>query len=272
VVERIISGKCEPVPDFLPLVALRTFASVECGARAMSTGTATFAAGQRLPYHKHGFSEAVTILEGEALFGVEGRLYRFQPLDCIHIPAGAAHETRNMSNSVPLVAHWAFASATPSRELVQDEFAGEVRSLACSRPADPEHIVRFTEAAGYELSGGTRFYDLFAGRYGAVGICGGYGRFEPTSSLPCHIHDYDESITIVEGEATCQVVGRRYRLRGCDTAFIPQGMPHRFLNESRKPMAMVWVYAGSEPSRSIVDVRYCAGTLPWKLRRWKPPK
>ena len=261
--EHIISGKREPIPDFLPGVALRTFASTECGTQAMSTGTVTFGPGQRLPYHKHWFSEAVTVLEGEALFEIEGRCYHLQPLDCIHIPAGIAHETVNASDRVPLVAHWAFASAVPTRDVVKDKFPREeVRSLA--QLGNPEYIARFTGSAGYELSEGTKFYDLFAGRYGAVGICGGYGRFEPASSLPCHIHDYDESITIVEGEATCEVMGKRYRLSGCDTAFIPQGMPHRFLNESAKSMAMVWVYAGSEPMRSIVDVRYCAGSLPWK--------
>ncbi len=45
------------------------------------------------------------------------------------------------------------------------------------------------------------FSDSFAGRFGAVGICGGYGQFAPSSSLPCHTHHYDESVTIITGEA-----------------------------------------------------------------------
>jgi quercetin dioxygenase-like cupin family protein len=262
--ECIISGRCDPSPDLLPEVALREFASAECGATGMSTRTATFAPGARLAYHRHEFSEAATVLEGEARFNVEGRCYRLRAFDCIHVPSGVAHEAVNASSDAPLVAHWAFASATPSREPVHDQYVREDRSWSGPRPGDPEHIVRVAEQLHYELASGTEFCDLFAARFGAAGICGGYGRFKPGSSLPCHIHDYDESITIVEGEATCEVMGRRYDLRGYDTAFVPAGRPHRFLNESRGVMAMVWVYAGDEPARTIVDTGYCTGSLPWR--------
>jgi hypothetical protein len=29
-------------------------------------------------------------------------------------------------------------------------------------------------------------------------------------------------------------------------------------------MAMIWVYAGGEPERTIVDTGYCTGVLEWK--------
>jgi putative monooxygenase len=265
--ERIISGQRKPISAFLPDVALRVFASAECGAKAMTTGTATFAPGKGLGYHTHPCSEAVTVLRGEALFSVEGRTYRLRPLDCIHVPAGVTHNPTNPSNTEPLIVLSAFASPEPGREAVEDHFVEQDRTTADPGPDDPEHISRFGKTDNYELAGGTQFFDLFAGRYGSVGICGGYGKFQPGTSLPCHIHDYDESITIVEGQATCEVAGQRYQLSGCDTAFIPQGKPHRFLNESQASMAMIWVYAGSEPSRSIVDVKYCLGSLPWQNLR-----
>jgi quercetin dioxygenase-like cupin family protein len=85
----------------------------------------------------------------------------------------------------------------------------------------------------------------------------------PGASLPCHIHDFDESITIVGGSAVCLAQGRRYELGGCDTAFIPRGIPHRFLNQSDGEMAMIWVYAGSEPDRRIVAAEYCSGAVSW---------
>lgn len=263
IAERIFSGVCEPASAFLPQVALRLFASAECGAREMTTGTATFAPGERLICHTHPFSEAVTVLEGTALFSVEGRTYHLRPLDCIHVPAGVAHEPVNASTTAQLVVLSAFASSNPTRDIVPNQFVKKDRTNRDPDYVDPEHIARFGGTAGYELASGTEFCDLFAGRYGSVGICGGYGKFQPGTSLPCHTHDYDESITIIEGEATCEVAGRRYRLSGCDTAFIPQGKPHRFLNESNRPMAMIWVYAGSEPSRSIVDVEFCIGSRAW---------
>jgi quercetin dioxygenase-like cupin family protein len=243
---------------------LRSFASAECGAKGISTAAAVFGPGAQLPYHKHGFSEAVTILEGQATFSVEGRRYCLRPFDCIHVPTGTAHEVLNASQRESLVALSAFASASATQELVQLEFVVVDRLEGLPGPNDPERIVRSADAPGYELALGTSFYDLFAARFGAVGICGGYGRFNPGTALPCHIHDYDESITIVEGKALCQVMGRRYRLTGYDTAFVPAGRPHRFINESPKKMAMVWVYAGDEPARTIVKAGYCTGSLHWK--------
>lgn len=47
VTEKIISGACEPDAAFLPHVALRSFVSAKCGARAMATGSVTFAPGER---------------------------------------------------------------------------------------------------------------------------------------------------------------------------------------------------------------------------------
>src|SRR5207302_2432227 len=113
----------------------------------------------------------------------------------------------------------------------------------------------------YELSPGAFFRDLFARRLGARGICGGYGLFEPGASLPCHFHGFDESITIVLGRAVCQVAGREYEVADCDTACIPRGRPHRFLNRSGRPMAMIWVFAGDEPDRTLVVSGYCEGAL-----------
>lgn len=262
--EKIISGQGEPSASGIPGVAQRIFASAECGATAMSTGTATFAPAGRLPYHARRCSEAVTVIDGDALFSVEGRTYHLRRFDCIHVPAGIAREVANASPSAPLVTLWAMASPHPVRDAVPSRFVTRDCSDMDPDPGDPEHILRFGGTPMYELAAETAFCDLFAGRFGSAGICGGYGRFQPGSSLPCHTHEFDESITIVEGEASCEVAGRRYRLSGCDTAFVPQGRPHRFLNETSRPMAMIWVYAGSEPSRTFVDAGYCNGSLIWR--------
>jgi putative monooxygenase len=216
-----------------------------------------------LPFHAHGFSEAVTILEGRACVRIEGRAYYLNAQDCVHIPAGIAHQVENEDMENGLIAHWAFATAKPTRMLIDRSFPAEDRNSGDPSEADPETIVRYKSDAVYKLAENAFFIDLFAHRFGAVGICGGHGRFLPGASLPCHIHDFDESITIVKGTAVCLVEGKRYELSGCDTAFIPRGLPHRFLNLSDDEMAMVWVYAGNEPDRRIVNSRYCAGELVW---------
>lgn len=245
-----------------PGVALYTYVSETCGATNFSTGIARFKPGSVLPYHRHDFSEAVTVIEGKARILVEGRVYRLQQYDCVHLPAGVAHQVEN-DGSDDLVAHWAFATARPTRELVAQIFPMDDRGTADPNESDPETIVRNRSDAIYELSNNAFFLDLFAKRFGSVGICGGYGRFLTSASLPCHVHDFDESITIITGTAACLVQGKRYELSGCDTAYIPRGVPHRFLNHSSSEMSMIWVYAGSEPERSLVSAEYCSGELQW---------
>jgi quercetin dioxygenase-like cupin family protein len=262
ITEVIVSGKCLPQAS-LPGVDLQTFVSKACGASAFSTGTAIFQVGAELPYHTHKFSEGITILEGCAQVLVEGRAYRLSPFDCIHIPAGIAHCVRNTHAINIMVAHWAMGSEAPTRNFVDPEFRFEDRDFGESEDGDPENIKRFAKCATYELAEGTVFCDLFAHRFGSVGICGGYGRFGQGSSLPCHFHEYDESITIISGEALCLVQGNQYRLSGYDTAFVPKHRPHRFLNNSEKEMAMLWVYSGDEPDRMVVDAGYCSGSLVW---------
>lgn len=261
--EHIAAGDGPPLPDSPPGILIREFVSGRVGATGLSTGTATFAPLAELPWHIHDFSEVITILEGVGRVFVESRVYNLGVYDSIHIPRGTAHAVRNESPSAPMVAHWAFASSEPSRHFVDAPDSATIRDWGNPEPGDPEHITRFQEAEAYELSPGALFRDLFAGRFGAVGVCGGYGRFQPGASLPCHFHDYDESITIVEGSALCLVEGSQYRLSGCDTALVPEGRPHRFINQSDTEMAMIWVYAGSEPERTLVEADYCAGILPW---------
>ena len=251
----VLSGSSE--------VELRTFVSEACGATRLSTGIASFKPGACLTYHAHTFSEAVTVLEGRARAFVEGRVYHLNRLDCIHVPAGVAHQVENDDPKKGLVAHWAFATARPTRELVDGIFPVRDMGSKDADESEPETVVRHRPDAVYELSKNAFFVDLFARRFGADGICGGHGWFLPGASLPCHIHDFDESITIVKGTATCLVQGRRYKVSGFDTVFIPKGLPHRFLNLSNDEMEMVWVYAGSEPDRRVVAPGYCSGEMLW---------
>jgi putative monooxygenase len=244
-------------------VQLRTFVSSACGAAAFSTSLAIFEPGGSLALHRHPVSEALTVVEGQALLQVEGRAYRLDPLDCAHVPGGTPHAVRNDSPDRELIVHTAFASAQPTRKLVNEAFPIHDRGFGDPSANDPENIIRFSKSQVYELAPQAFFTDLFARRFGAVGICGGYGRFQPGASLPCHTHAYDESITIVQGSAKCLVQGRRYELSECATAYIPEGLPHRFLNQSDQEMAMIWVYAGAEPDRQILDNRYCSGALSW---------
>jgi quercetin dioxygenase-like cupin family protein len=262
--EKVVSGRSRSLVQISPGVLLRELASQACGVEGMSTGLAVFSPTSALPYHRHDVSEAFTVLRGDAVAMVEGRTYRMGPLDCLHVPAGVAHSVINPSTKKKLMIHAAFGAVGPRRDFVKDSFLPLDRGYGLPDENNPEHMVRISNATRYRLANGTSFCDLFAGRFGSLGICGGYGEFQPGTGLPCHLHDYDESITIIKGAATCQVMGARYELSGYDTAMVPSGRPHRFLNESKGVMAMIWVYAGSEPQRTLVNARFCNGDWQWK--------
>jgi quercetin dioxygenase-like cupin family protein len=261
--EIFIPGTCSPAEVSSEGVELRTFVSGNCGARGFSTGSATFRGNVGLPFHTHTCSEAITVIEGQALVIVEGRGYRLGRLDCMHVPAGVAHTIRNTNPNGEMVVHLSLASPEPAQIIVPERSGFEERGEGGTLPRDPESLRRFANADVYEPSPGAWFRDLFAKRLGSVGICGGYGRFTKGSSLPCHTHAFDESITILTGAAACLVQGSRYELSGVETAFVPQGKPHRFLNNGDTEMEMLWVYAGAEPDRTIVNNQYCSKLSTW---------
>jgi mannose-6-phosphate isomerase-like protein (cupin superfamily) len=215
----------------------------------LSTGLAVFQPGAVLPYHLHRFSEAITILQGEAIVEAEGRRYRVAANDCVHMPCATPHRVLNVATHRQLVAHWTFASSVPSREFVESAFPTNDRDWGAADASDPEFVGRFGEASPYEPAPGVQFRDLFPPQSGAIGICGGYGRLQSCASLPYQACEHDGSITIVEGKAVCWVQDKRYSLIEWETAFVPAGLRHRFVNESDPPLTMLWVYAGGEPDR-----------------------
>ena len=206
------------------------------------------------------------MLNGRALVAVEGREYELEFLDNVVIPRGLAHLVRNLSDRDPLLLHVALASESPARTLVADHFAHHAMPANSTGVDGKERVNRFKTAARFEAGPNTSFIDFFNRTLmPGIEMSGGYGLFSPGGRLPAHVHDFDESICIIEGVATCIVEGRRYALRDGATALVPRGRVHYFINESDAPMAMIWVYAGPSPIRIVVDER-CATVEgnPWR--------
>jgi quercetin dioxygenase-like cupin family protein len=129
-------------------------------------------------------------------------------------------------------------------------------------------ISRSKTAKKYKLDTGVEFQDMAVKSLGTQGISVGLATFAPGALLPCHIHNCEESITILEGTAYCDVQGKRYKLVPYDTSHVPAGIPHRFVNASRRrTMVMLWVYASADVERVIQDVHRCMGL---KTDSYKP--
>ncbi|HEX4143396.1 MAG TPA: aldolase/citrate lyase family protein [Pirellulales bacterium] len=235
-------------------------------AHRLTTGIVTMAPGSKLDYHTHTCSESVTVLSGSVAMDTEGRRYLLRPLDNIAIPRGLAHQAVNASQSQPAVLHVALATDSPDRQLVEDAFPRRAMPDDCRGTPGAEHVTRPAAARHCEAGPGADLVDFFNhDLLPGIEMSGGYGLFQPGGRLPAHVHDFDESICIVDGQATCLVEGRRYTLSQCATAMVPRGRVHYFVNETTQPMAMVWVYAGPQPERIVVAETCCTTEgNPWK--------
>ena len=155
----------------------------------------------------------------------------------------------------------------PERELITRTFPRVDMPADSTGVAGMERVTRFqTARRTFGVGPGAEFIDYFnAELLPGLEMSGGFGRFEPGGRLPAHVHDFDESICIIDGTATCLVEGRAYPMSGCATAMVPRGRVHYFENQSGAAMSMIWVYAGPMPERIVVDAT-CATEAgnPWK--------
>jgi quercetin dioxygenase-like cupin family protein len=227
------------------------------GARNLFTGLITLASGASYPYYVRRFSEALILLDGEVAVDVEDQRYRLGPLDSINITAQRPRRLLNLSAGRLATLHLSLASAVPDQTWVNGRFAAVEQPGNAIGRAGSERLCRNDPAARFELAPRALFQNLFGAELGTQGICGGYGVFEPGARLPCHRHEFDESITIVQGVATCVVEGRRHDLSGNSTALVPEGRCHYFINLTLEVMTMVWVYAGDKPDRIVMDEIFC---------------
>ncbi len=261
-VEAIHSGKGATTP-LGHGVGFREMVSGACTARGFSTGIVTIDPSAVLPYHTHPVCEALTILSGVAIVHVEGRGYRLEPFDCICLPAGVAHKISNGSADFPMMALSAVASPAPTQDPVSDAFPVQDRGAANPTGADPESVVRFAQAEVYELSPNALFAICLPADLAPSASAAGTAGFSPGDPCLAMFTNSTNPSPLWKGKRSAWYKAIGTPVGGYDTAFVPEGRPHRFLNLSNAPMAMVWVYAGSEPGRTLVESGYCDGTLAW---------
>src|SRR6476620_2531481 len=242
--------------EIQPGVLFEALVGAHNGAKGLTTGIVRFAPGVKLAYHTHPTTESIVLLEGSAVVDVEGRQYRLSPLDNVVIPPGVPHGVENLSAERETRLHVTFPTATPSRELLEPIYPKRQMpdDSVGPRTTGLERVNRIYSAERFDAGQGATFIDFFNDTLmPGIEMSGGYGLFQPGGRLPAHIHDFDESICIVGGTATCVVEGRRYSMSSYSTALEPRGRVHYFVNETSEPMAMIWVYAGPQPLRIVVD-------------------
>jgi len=222
-------------------------------AQQLTTGFSTFAPGVQLPYHHHPYAESLTLLSGEAIVEVEGRMYALEPYDNLSIPGGLAHAAFNSSVSQPAVFHAAIPTTDPSRTQVEQFFSRRRMPADAKGPEGAERLTRHRGAAHYESGSLTTCIDFFNGELvPSIEMSGGWALFACGGQQPAQAYDCDASIAIVEGAATCIVEGRHHALAERTTLLLPRGQVYSIRNETDEPMAAIWVCASPAPERRIV--------------------
>jgi len=86
-----------------------------------------------------------------------------------------------------------------------------------------------------------------------VALC----RLDPGGSINAHVHPFEESFYVLEGEGLFAVADRAYHVTARSFGFSPVRTAHRWTNRSAKPL--VWIRTRSPQSRVVGDA---AGTHP----------
>jgi quercetin dioxygenase-like cupin family protein len=69
----------------------------------------------------------------------------------------------------------------------------------------------------------------------------------PKNEIGMETHPFDQVIFVVEGNAKSIVDGKESSVASGDMIYIPQGMPHNFINTSTsKPFKIISIYSDTD--------------------------
>ena len=125
-------------PDQLPVTerggGARTVPLVTAalGSKEMLNGITSFQPGAAIPLHSHNCEESVIILEGSAVFELDGVEHELKRYDTTWIPPNVPHRFRNASDQDPVRIFWTYASVDATRTMIA---TGETRSIASEHKA-----------------------------------------------------------------------------------------------------------------------------------------
>jgi putative monooxygenase len=97
------------------------------GTTQMLNGITMFGPGAEIPLHCHNCEESVCVIEGEAVFEIDGVETAMTQYDTTWIPPGVPHRFRNPSTAQGLKIFWTYASPDATRTLMA---TGETRAVS----------------------------------------------------------------------------------------------------------------------------------------------
>jgi HTH-type transcriptional repressor of puuD len=118
--------------------------------------------------------------------------------------------------------------------------------------SDPK-VLRPREIELFDRGTGVKTIPL-VGKWNSQGnkITTGITIFEPGTALPLHTHNVEESVMVLEGQATAVIGDDHFELVADDVTWVPTGVEHCFINRGQGQMRIYWVYGGRDVTRTIV--------------------
>lgn len=124
----------------------------------------------------------------------------------------------------------------------------------CTTPPQPNLLISPSEVEPFDRGNGVATIP-YIGKWNSEQnlITTGQTVFQPGTGLPLHSHNVEESVLILEGEATAQIDDQTYDLEVGQATWVPAGKPHRFFNCGEGVMRIYWVYGGRYVTRTMTE-------------------
>jgi quercetin dioxygenase-like cupin family protein len=81
----------------------------------------------------------------------------------------------------------------------------------------------------------------------------GITSFPPGAGLSRHSHNTVEQVTVLAGTGIVELGDEQHRVAAHDTTQIPDGEPHRFVNDGDEELRILWVYGRTDVTRTFTD-------------------
>jgi quercetin dioxygenase-like cupin family protein len=95
---------------------------------------------------------------------------------------------------------------------------------------------------------GLRHRSVIDRRNGAAQLALWQEEHLPGFSVPAHLHDCEEIITVIEGEIEARLVGDRHLVRSGESVLIPAGTPHGFRVIGVRSVRLLALFASPRPA------------------------
>jgi 3-isopropylmalate dehydrogenase len=125
-------------------------------------------------------------------------------------------------------------------------------SATADAAPDAPMVLRQAEIEPFDRGTGVRTLP-YVGKWNAEGnkVTTGITEFPVGAGIPLHTHNVEESVLILEGQATAVIGEDSFDLEPGDGTWAPAGVPHRFANRGQGPMRIYWGYGGRQVTRTI---------------------